>query len=79
MKSKAIAGLVLGILSIPSAILPLIGIPMGILGVVYSIKGKRQSEGMGVAGLICSIIGLIFSVLNAIWGVYLAATGQFVI
>ena len=75
-KGKAIAGLVLGILSIPASIFPLFGLPMGVLGIVYSVKGMKQSEGMAVAGLVCSIIGLILTLINSIWGTYLGATGQ---
>ena len=51
-KSKAIAGLVLGILSIPCALIPIIGIPVGVVGIVYSIKGIKQSQGIAIAGLV---------------------------
>ena len=75
-KANAIAGLVLGILSIPSAILPILGLPIGILGIVFSIKGMKKSQGRAVGGLVCSIIGLLFTIINALAGAYLGATGQ---
>lgn len=73
---KATAGLVLGILSIPSAFIPIFGIPIGILGIVFSVQGMKQSQGIAVGGLVCSIIGLIFAIINAVWGAYLGVTGQ---
>ena len=69
-------GLILGILSIPAAVIPLFGVPIGVLGAVYSVKGMKESKGKSTAGLVCSIIGLIFSVANAVFGAYLALIGQ---
>lgn len=75
-KTYSTAGLVLGILSIPAAIIPLLGIPISILGIVFSKRGLKNPNGKAIAGLTCSIIGLSLSVLNAAIGAYQGATGQ---
>lgn len=61
--SNSVGALSLGILSI---LIPIIGIVLGILGIVFSNKAKKQiilssENGMGLAtaGLICSIVGVI--------------------
>ncbi len=74
---KATAGLVLGIVSMVAWFIPLIGLPMSIIGIVYSSKGlKSAKRGKAIAGLVLSIIGLVLSLINAAWGAYLGATGQ---
>jgi len=77
-KVKSLAGLVLGILSIPGAIIPLFGFPLSIIGIIFSAKGMKQSEGYGlaIAGLTCSIIGLLLTTANSIWGAYLGSMGK---
>lgn len=63
-----VASLVLGIVSIVFAILGL-GIPVGVIaglvGVILGAvgKGNPASAGMAKAGLVCSIIGTILSLL----------------
>lgn len=64
-----VAGLVLGILSIVTCCF--YGVPgliLGIIGLVCAIKGRKHSRsGIGTAGLVCSIIGLVFSVISTIY------------
>lgn len=57
---QSVASLVLGILSI---IIPFVGLILGILGLIFSVKGRREEEkkGMATAGLVLSIIGVVFS------------------
>lgn len=73
----AIAGMILGIASIPgSCCFALIGVLLGIMGLVFSILAQRKEKTkMGMAGLICSIIGVVFGVVNMILGFVLAASG----
>lgn len=55
-----IAGLILGIFSL----IPYIGLPLGALGLIFSIVGltkKNAGKGTAIAGLVLSIIGLLFS------------------
>ncbi|MGA2442198.1 MAG: DUF4190 domain-containing protein [Tepidisphaeraceae bacterium] len=74
---KATAGMVLGIIGLIFWCIPLLGLPITIIGVLMSKTGLRStSRGQAVAGLIMSILGLIFSLVNAGWGAYLGATGK---
>lgn len=73
----AIAGMVLGIASIPAACcFALIGVLVGVLGLIFSIIGQTKGKsGMGLAGIICSVIGMVFGIGNMILGAALAASG----
>ncbi len=76
LKNKAIAALICGILAVISVftgVYAFIGLVLGIVGIILSIKVKKELEAMGetvdadpalkdikgmaTAGLICSIIG----------------------
>ena len=66
--SKSIISLTLGILSI---LIPLIGLILGIIGVVFSRKSAKEiafsnesGSGFATAGLVCSVIGIIFQTFN---------------
>lgn len=70
-----IASLVLGIISIllcccygaPSVI-------MGIIGLVCGIKGNKENKnGIGTAGIVCSIIGLILGLISLIYYIIVGA------
>lgn len=72
MKGKAIAGLVLGIVSLVLGwwgILSLLALPMAIVGLVLSVMGGKQLKaagqpsGIATAGL---VLGIIAVVLNGI-------------
>lgn len=64
-----IAGLVCGILAIVSCwCYGIFGIIFGIAGLVCAIIGNKKGKtGVGTAGLICSIIGLILGVIALIY------------
>ncbi len=69
-KQTYTAGLVLGILSIPCGLLIAIsGWVLGIIGIVLNAKNKDSFN--TTAGLTLSIIGLVLSVINSIFGVLL--------
>ena len=62
----AIVSLVLGIVSIVSAVFGLgipVGVLCGIIGIITGILGKKNAEkaGLAQAGFVCSIIGTILS------------------
>lgn len=60
----AIAGLVLGIVSIVFSFLYVwIGLATGIVGIVLSVKGRKliAKKGLATAGLVLSIIGVSLS------------------
>ena len=64
----AIAGLVLGIISIVFAFLYFwVGLIVGIIGIILSVKGREsEKKSMATAGLVCSIVG------TALSGVFIA-------
>jgi hypothetical protein len=69
----AVAGLVLGIISILAPILcGVFALPIGIAGIICSYIGRNQARerglptSMATAGLICAIVGTVLSVLLAI-------------
>ena len=73
-----IASLVLGIISI--CLVCCYGLPsviLGIIGLVCAIKGNKENKhGVGTAGLVCSIIGLIAGICALIY--YIAVVGLLV-
>ena len=74
-----IASLVLGIISIcliccygaPSIILGLIGLILAIMG------NKRSKHGIGIAGLVCSIIGLCGGIISLIYYIVILSSDEF--
>ena len=64
-----IAGLVCGILAIVSCwCYGIVGIILGIVGLICSILGNKKGKtGLGTAALICSIVGIILSVVALIY------------
>ena len=66
---KQIASLVFGILAIcGSCCYGVPGVIFGIVGLVLSILGNKESKhGIGIAGLVCSIIGLLCGVAMTIY------------
>ena len=64
-KGFAIAGMVLGIVSIVCCCSPYIGGITGLLGLVFSIivlAQKRPGKGMAIAGVVCAALGLLLSI-----------------
>jgi len=64
----SIGGMVCGILSIILWWFPIVGIILGIVGTAISGKaigaanrGEASGKGMAIAGLVCGIIGIVFS------------------
>lgn len=74
---KAVASLVLGILSIVMWLCPLVGFAVSITGLVLGSKARAENpSGMATAGFITSIVGLILTVINAGLGVMIALNGN---
>ena len=81
---SAIASLILGILSIPLSCCYGLGAILAIIGIVFGITSKKYNgnkiSGMAMAGIICSILGLISSIFMIIYVVYIFSqidVGQF--
>ena len=69
---KTTAGFVLALVSLITWIIPLFGLPTSIIGLVLSINGRIETKsGMALAGIIISIISLIFTICNSLAGVLL--------
>lgn len=73
MKGKAVAGLVLGIISIALAwwgITSLIALPMSIVGLCLSVSGGKglkaagQPAGVATAGLVLGIIAVVLTAIT---------------
>ncbi|KYG96502.1 DUF4190 domain-containing protein [Paenibacillus sp. SEL1] len=69
--SKAVASMVLGILSV---VIPYLGLIIGIVGIILSSLSLKeinrhgeQGRGMAIAGLVCSIIGTLIYTLIIIF------------
>lgn len=61
----AIAGMVLGIVSIVCCCSPFVGGVTGVLGLIFSIMvlvQKKPGKGMAIAGVICAAIGLVLMI-----------------
>jgi hypothetical protein len=75
--AKAVWSLCLGLFGLLAWLLPIIGLPTTITGLVLGIKGVNgPRKGMATAGIVLCIIGLVLSTGNAALGAYLGATGQ---
>lgn len=67
VKQKSSSALILGILSIVfSFLIPLVGLVLGIIGLMKSKNTEEQESASGAR--VCSIIGLILSVLFILMG-----------
>lgn len=70
---KAVASLVLGILSLICAFFgysAIVGLILGIIGVSLGAKARKESQtGMATGGFVCSILGLIFCALGLVCAV----------
>lgn len=71
--SSSVLALIMGILSILFCCCSIIGIIPAIVGIIFAGKAKKNGEqgGMATAGLVCSIIGLVFGILaTVVWVIY---------
>ncbi len=67
--SKAeVAGLVLGILGLIAWLLPLIGFPVTVTGMILSGRGMNERKKYAQAGLILSVLCFIATLINSISG-----------
>ena len=69
-KGKSTTSLVLGILSLIFWLLPILGLPIGIVGLVFGIKRNHT------AGIVLNVIGLCLTSANLAVGFYMGLSGQ---
>ncbi len=73
----AIISLIVGILSLPSWLLPICGFPISITALITGIVGLQSSRRwMAIVGIVLSVVSLVLTVANAAIGFYLGLTGQ---
>lgn len=76
LAQKAQSGMVIGIIAMVAWLLPILGLPAAISGIVVSIQGlKAYPNTKAVVGLILCIIGLVLTIINAVAGVLMAMNG----
>ena len=68
---QAVAGMILGIIGLIAWLLPLIGYPVSITGLVLALKGRRafSRRTMATAGVVLSAIALGLTVLSSLIGI----------
>jgi len=73
----ALASMVLGIVGLVTWLLPIIGLPISINGLILGVFAlKSKNSGKATAGIVLSVIGLVFATANAAIGAYQGFTGQ---
>ena len=66
----AIAGLILGILAIVFSCCCGGGLLFGIIGLICGICGnKKSTSGVGTAGIVCSIIGILLGIIGLVMSI----------
>ena len=73
----SIASLALGVISLCGWVLPCLGIPLTIAGIVLGIIGikKNALKPMAIVGIILNALMLIAGLVNAIFGAVIGASG----
>ena len=72
-----IASMVCGILALITCCIWCTCIPLAVVSIVLGILQiqKGTANGMAIAGIVCSSIGLILFIALTLWGSYLESTG----
>lgn len=66
-KGCAIAGMIVGIVSLVFSCYGIFSLIAGIVGLILSTVGMKSSKrGMAVAGVVCSAIALVFSLISTV-------------
>ena len=74
---KAIASLVLGIVGMLGWCIPLCGFPINLVGLILGIMDlKGPKRPLAIWGVVLCSIGLLLSIINAIAGAIMAASGN---
>lgn len=67
--NNSVISLIMGLLSLVFCCCAILGIIPGIVGIIFYNKAKKNGEqsGLAVAGLVCSIIGIVFGGITLIY------------
>ncbi len=78
---RATASMVLGIISIPAALFAILGLIIGIVGLTLGLIAPGEinrrgltNRGQAVAGIVCSSIGIVLAIVNAVAGAIMATS-----
>lgn len=75
-KGLSVASLTLGVVGLLAWLLPLVGFPIIITGLILGIIGrKRGGKGLGTVGIVLCVITLILTTANSAYGAYLGYKG----
>ena len=75
--NRAVASLVLGLVSIVTWLFPIAGYITTILAIVFATKGRHsETKGMATAGLVLGIIFLVVTLLNSSFGALLGVLAK---
>ncbi|MFB3892374.1 MAG: hypothetical protein ACE15C_10175 [Phycisphaerae bacterium] len=80
-KGESIAGFVLGVCSVVFGVVPLLGLVSGIVGLIlsevgfrrdklYSAEIRKTYKGLSIAGIPCSIVGIVLGFIATVWAAY---------
>ena len=69
-KNKSMGALICGIISLIMWLIPIIGLPLSIVGLILGCKNKYK------VGITLNIIGLVLTIINATVGAVLGAQGK---
>ncbi|RPF47430.1 hypothetical protein EDD70_0215 [Hydrogenoanaerobacterium saccharovorans] len=76
-KGKATLSLVMGLVGLVAWLIPLAGFICGIVGITSGVVGRKSSsKGKATAGLVLSILSIVFTVGNWLLGILFAAAGM---
>jgi len=77
--TMAIAGMILGILSIVFCWIPLLGLVLAIIGLILGVKGlnnakqmEGKGKGFGIAGISCGSVGIVLSIIYTVFWLFFA-------
>ena len=73
-KNLATPALVLGLVSLITWLLPIVGLPTSVIAIVFGAKSlKCEKRNFAIAGLVLGIICCVFTVINSAIGAYMGA------
>lgn len=76
-KDRALLSLILGLVGIIAWIMPIIGFPITIIGLIFGIRSiKLGKKGISIAGIVLCSIFLLATTINAAIGFYKGSSGQ---
>lgn len=74
---KATISLIIGLIGIVTWVLPIVGLPLAIVGIVFARKGMNSNKKrIAQIGLILCILSFFATFANASIGVYQASVGK---